>query len=92
VTRPLRDVYAASGFRYRRLEGRLIGRRPLAVWLEVDARRAWLPRAILERAVLEAIDSAELGDAVRLRLVAWKCDEIGWTGRAPQPGLPGLTS
>lgn len=73
---------------YRSLEARLAGRKPLAVWLEVDGVRAWAPRTCLDTLTDKAVDAAEIGDAIRARVMVWKADQLGWTGRpASHPKL-----
>lgn len=67
--------------KYRSVEARLAGRRPLAVWLEVDGDRQWVPRTCLDTITDRAVDAAEIGVTLNARVMVWKADQMGWTGR-----------
>lgn len=79
---------AVTAPRLRTLDAVLVGRTALAVRLQVGAVVAWTPRASLGPESRRAVEVAELGDALIVRVEAWKADQIGWAPPAPQPGLP----
>lgn len=67
--------------KYRSVEARLAGRKPLAVWLEVDGVRAWVPRTCLCALTDRAVETAGIGEVIHARVMVWKADRLGWTGR-----------
>ena len=77
-----------EALRFRTLAATLVGRSDLAARLSVGAVVAWTPLATLAPESRRAVERAELGDDLTLRVETWKADRIGWAPAPPQPALP----